>query len=162
VSTRTRDEGAYQVRHAAAADEAGWRQLWRSYCDFYGVTITPDVTNALWSRIMDYRTPIHALVAESAPGVPGRRQLIGFANYVLHAYTWGTEPICYLEDLFVVERARGGGAGSSLLDALIHTAKENGWPRVYWHTHELNEPARSLYAKFAPVDPFVRYVVKID
>ncbi|HZV20891.1 MAG TPA: GNAT family N-acetyltransferase, partial [Hyphomicrobiales bacterium] len=68
--------------------------------------------------------------------------------------------ICYLEDLFVAEYARGHGAGTALIDTLIRLAGQNGWPRVYWHTHEDNKAARSLYEKFAPVDPFVRYVVK--
>lgn len=105
--------------------------------------------------------PIHALVAETAPDAKGEIQLIGFANYVLHPYTWGSDLICYLEDLFVTENARRTGAGKAMIDELIHMSKENGWPRLYWHTHELNYPARSLYDTIAPVDPFVRYVVKL-
>jgi GNAT superfamily N-acetyltransferase len=149
------------VRVVSAADEAGWQRLWHSYCRFYGVSIPPDVTQSLWRRIMDRRRPIYALVAEET-GERGKTDLIGFANYVLHPFTWGTQDICYLEDLFVAEHARGRGAGSALIEALIGMAKRNGWPRLYWHTHELNEPARSLYEKFAPADPFVRYVVKTE
>ncbi len=147
------------VRPARATDEAGWRRLWQGYCDFFQVTISPDITASLWRRIMDYRTPIHALVAERHLG-HGRTELIGFANYVLHPYTWGTELICYLEDLFVAEHARGIGAGRALINELIRFSHENGWSRLYWHTHEINE-ARKLYDSITPVDPFVRYVVKI-
>jgi GNAT superfamily N-acetyltransferase len=143
------------------ADENSWRQLWQSYCDFYGVSVSSDITETLWHRITDYRTPIHALVAERNAKARQAPEIVGFANYVLHPYTWGVEPICYLEDLFVSENARGGGAGSALIKALIAMAKENNWPRLYWHTHQLNEVARSLYDKFTPVDPFVRYVIKI-
>ena len=96
-----------------------------------------------------------------SPRAKGKSQLIGVANYVLHPYTWGTDLICYLEDLFVAEDARGDRRGKALIDALVHMAKVKGWPRVYWHTHEDNEVARSLYDQITPVDPFVRYVVKL-
>jgi GNAT superfamily N-acetyltransferase len=151
--------GPFNIRPVNAADEAGWHGLWQGYCDFFQVTIPPDVTVMLWQRIMDYRTPIHALVAET-PLNDGNAELIGFANYVLHPFTWGTDLICYLEDLFVAEHARGAGAGRALINELTRFAEENGWPRVYWHTHELNG-ARKLYDSITPVDPFVRYVVKI-
>ena len=148
------------MRPVNAADETGWRHLWRAYCVFYTVAVDEDVTGELWRRILDERSPIHALAAETIPGADRQSKLIGIANYVLHPYTWGTEPICYLEDLFVEERSRGSGVGTTLIDALIGMAGENGWPRVYWHTHELNHAARALYEKFTPADPFVRYLVR--
>jgi GNAT superfamily N-acetyltransferase len=149
------------VRPARAADEAEWRRLWQCYCDFYAVTVSRDVTAALWRRILDEGSQIHALVAETDEGLRFGPRLVGFANYVLHPYTWGTEPICYLEDLFVTEDARGKGAGTALIEALIQLSREKGWPRLYWHTHRDNEVARSLYETFSPVDPFVRYTVKL-
>ncbi|MBI4724870.1 MAG: GNAT family N-acetyltransferase [Rhodomicrobium sp.] len=148
------------MRAASASDEPGWRALWDAYCAFYAVSIPADVTDALWRRILDPGVPVHALVAEATAG-QAQTELTGFANYVLHPFTWGTELICYLEDLFVAGHARGAGAGRALIGALVGLAKENGWPRVYWHTHELNEAARSLYGKITPRDPFVRYVVKL-
>jgi GNAT superfamily N-acetyltransferase len=151
----------FLVREARAGDEAHWRRLWLSYCDFYAVTVAPEVTSELWRRIMDESSPIHALFAEGAVEGASRPRPLGFANYVLHPYTWGTEPICYLEDLFVEECARGAGGGAALLQALIGLCEEKRWPRLYWHTHQDNQVARSLYNKFAPVDPFVRYVVRL-
>ncbi len=150
----------WRVRPVEAADEAAWRRLWQGYCDFYQVTVQKDVTDTLWQRIMDERPPIGALVAETV----SRRQkpqIIGFANYVLHPYTWGTGLMCYLEDLFVVEESRCAGVGRSLIERLVGMAGENGWARVYWHTHQHNEVARALYNKIAPVDPFVRYVIHL-
>jgi GNAT superfamily N-acetyltransferase len=155
-----KDGSEFRVRPAVAADEAGWRQLWRAYCDFYGVSILPQVTDALWRRILDSKTPVHALVAESSAGGKEPR-LTGIANYILHPYTWGTELICYLEDLFVAEHARERGIGRALIGALVTMAEENNWRRVYWHTHEQNGVARSLYERITPRDPFVRYVVKV-
>jgi GNAT superfamily N-acetyltransferase len=160
VSHKKGGASGIRIRPVEERDKAGWRQLWNSYCDFYAVDISPHVTEALWERIMDRSGAIHAMVAESSSDVRGKIELIGFANFVLHPYTWGTDLVCYLEDLFVAEHSRGLGAGSALIEALIRLAKESGWSRLYWHTHEDNELARSLYDKFTPVDPFVRYVVR--
>jgi GNAT superfamily N-acetyltransferase len=152
---------SFHVRPVRAKDEWAWRLLWREYCDFYGVSVSPAVTDELWRRIMDDRESINALVAEAPAGEADDARLAGIANYVLHPYTWGTELICYLEDLFVAEEARGKGAGKALIGALIRLSEKNGWPRLYWHTHEDNKTARSLYDRITPVDRFVRYTVKL-
>ena len=150
----------WRVRPAQAGDEAGWRRLWKGYCDFYDVTIAPDVTDALWLRIRDGRAGIHAVIAES---IPRRKEphLIGFGNYILHPYTWGDGVMCYLEDLFVAEHARRAGVGRGIIQTLIQMGYDNGWARVYWHTHETNAVARSLYDKMTPADSFVRYVIHL-
>jgi GNAT superfamily N-acetyltransferase len=76
---------------------------------------------------------------------------------VLHEGSWTVHPICYLEDLFVDEKARGHGIGRALIADLLSLAKERGWGRLYWHTREGNAPARRLYDEFAVADDFVRY-----
>ena len=150
----------WRVRSAETADEGGWRRLWKDYCDFYGAQISRDVTDALWRRILEGRMGIHALVAESVSPAEDPR-LIGFANYVLHPYTWGKGVMCHLEDLFVAEQARRRGAGRAMIETLIHMGYDRDWTRIYWHTHESNDMARSLYDKVTPLDPFVRYVVHL-
>jgi GNAT superfamily N-acetyltransferase len=162
VSAAGNWDGAISIRPAAPADEASWRELWQYYCDFYAVAIGADVTDNLWLRIMDGHSPVHALVAEYAPSENALPELIGIANYVLHPFTWGTALACYLEDLFVTPHYRNRGAATALIGRLVDMAKANGWPRVYWHTHEDNEVARSLYGQITPCDPFVRYVVRIS
>lgn len=150
----------WRVRPAEAGDEAGWRRLWKGYCGFYEVSISEDVIDTLWRRIMDGRAGIQAVVAETV-STKMEPQIIGFGNYVLHPYTWGKGVMCYLEDLFVAEHCRRAGVGRALIEALIKMGYDNGWARVYWHTHESNAVARSLYDKVIPVDPFVRYVVHL-
>jgi GNAT superfamily N-acetyltransferase len=150
-----------RIRAPVPGDEAGWRRLWQDYLAFYGVAVPPDVTDALWRRILEPREPVHALVAETRLGFFSAGQLVGFANYVLHAHTLGPQPVCYMEDLFVADDARGQGVGRAIIEALIHKGRVEGWPRVTWHTHEANEAARALYDKIVPRDPFIRYKVKL-
>jgi GNAT superfamily N-acetyltransferase len=61
-------------------------------------------------------------------------RLVGFAICLVHEATWVKEPVCYLEDLFLDEAARGQGIGKALLDDLVTKARSNGWARLYWHT----------------------------
>lgn len=141
------------VRDPRPSDEAHWRGLWEAYVRFYEADVPEAVTAATWARIMD---PDHAIKARLAE--QGGR-VVGFAVSVLHAGTWVTAPICYLEDLFVAPEARGSGAGRALIEDLVAQGKARGWARLYWHTHRGNTTARLLYDRLGPVDDFVRYTL---
>ena len=142
------------IRSALPSDEAAWRKLWHGYCDFYGATLSQDVTNRTWKRILDPDSAVMCIVAE----VDG--QIYGFANCVVHENTWETQAVCYLEDLFVAPGARGHGIGRALIDWLRNAMRAEGWARLYWHTHRDNARARRLYDNFAEADDFVRYVIR--
>jgi GNAT superfamily N-acetyltransferase len=73
---------------------------------------------------------------------------------------WSLRPVCYLEDLFVATAARGEGAGRALIEALVTLGREHGWRRVYWHAHENNERARTLYDRLAKRTDYVRYDIE--
>jgi GNAT superfamily N-acetyltransferase len=143
-----------QIRAALPSDEAAWRSLWKGYCDFYGATLAPEVTDRTWKRILDPDSQVMCVVAE----VDG--QVYGFANCVVHENTWETQAICYLEDLYVTPAARGRGLGAALLDWLRNAMRAEGWARLYWMTREDNLRARRLYDRYAQADGFVRYVVR--
>jgi len=85
----------------------------------------------------------------------------GFANYVLHPHTWSLQMVCYLEDIFVAPDARGRGAGRALIEKLLALGKEEGWRRIYWHTHEDNYRARALYDQVVKRTDYVRYDVEL-
>ena len=142
------------IRSALPTDEAAWRKLWTAYTDFYGVKLAGTVTDRTWKRILDPDSAITCVVAE----VDGR--VYGFANCVVHENTWETQPICYLEDLFVAPSARGHGLGRALIEWLRNAMRAEGWARLYWVTHEGNARARRLYDQFTPADDFVRYVIR--
>ena len=142
------------IRAALPSDEPVWRQLWHGYCEFYEASMPGEVTDRTWKRILDPDSAVMCVVAE----VDG--QVHGFANCVVHENTWESQPVCYLEDLFVAEAARGQGIGGALIEWLRNAMRAEGWARLYWMTREDNTQARRLYDKFARADGFVRYVIR--
>ena len=142
------------IRPALPADEAAWRKLWQGYCDFYSLTLSDAVTSRTWRRILDPDSGVLCIVAE----VDG--QVYGFANCVIHENTWELQPVCYLEDLYVLPSARCRGIGKALIEWLRNAMRAEGWTRIYWVTAQDNKAARALYDQFTPADGFVRYVLR--
>jgi len=136
-------------------DFAQWKILWEGYAAFYGRagdTALPDaVTNTTWARFFDPHEPLHAFVAE----ING--QLCGLVHCVTHRNTFTTKDVCYLEDLFVAESARGMGAGRALVEAVCQKALADGIEKVYWQTQASNTAARALYDKLATHSGFIVY-----
>lgn len=139
------------IRDAIPSDEPAWRHLWAGYLAFYDADVSEDVTAKTWERLIRRHDGLFCRIAESG-GQP-----CGFSLSVLHAGTWSVEPVCYLEDLFVVPDARGKGIGEALIRDLVQQARAKGWSRLYWHTQAGNATARSVYDRFTLADDFVRY-----
>jgi GNAT superfamily N-acetyltransferase len=143
------------IRSAASTDFAQWEKLWEGYNSFYGrkgETALPDeITRMTWSRFFDAYEPVHALVAEKDG------QLLGLVHYIFHRSTIMIGPICYLQDLFTSESARGQGVGRALIESVYERARAAGSPRVYWQTHETNLTAMKLYDQVAERSGFVVY-----
>jgi GNAT superfamily N-acetyltransferase len=144
------------VRPARADDKRPWLALWRGYCTALDGAVSDAVTEGLWQRILAPEEPIWCLVACHEEDGP-----VGFANYVLHPHTWSLQLVCYLEDLFVAPEARGSGTGGSLIEGLVALGRVHGWHRVYWHTHEDNYRARTLYDRLVPRTGYVRYDIDL-
>jgi len=143
------------VRRVVASDRARWQELWDGYNAFYGrsgaTALAPEITETLWQRIFDPAEPVHARLAEQGGAV------FGLVHYLFHPSTTMREPICYLQDLFTDQAARGRGAGRALIDAVYDEARAAGSSRVYWHTHETNAVARALYDRVAERSGFIVY-----
>lgn len=144
-------EQRVKIRDAGAADEPGWRALWAAYTTFYRADLPEAVTAETWRRILDPASILSGRVAMAGDG-----ELVGFTISFLHPATFGTDSICYLEDLFVAPAHRRQGVGRLLVQDLVDRAKAEGWARLYWHT-EANNPARRLYDQFVAADDYVRY-----
>src|SRR3982074_339993 len=147
--------GALIIRPVAPTDSAQWEGLWDGYNSFYGRTgataLPEEITKMTWSRFFDAYEPVHALVAEKDG------QLLGLVHYLFHRSTIMIEPICYLQDLFTSESARGQGIGRALIESVYERAKTAGSTRVYWQTHETNLTAMKLYDQVAERSGFVVY-----
>jgi GNAT superfamily N-acetyltransferase len=143
------------IRTAVEDDFPAWKPLWEGYNAFYGragpTALPPEVTQMTWSRFFDAYEPMHAMVAEGSGG------LLGLVHFLFHRSTIHIAPVCYLQDLFTVEEARGKGVGRALITAVYRYAAAAGSPRVYWQTHETNTVAMRLYDKVAEKSGFVVY-----
>jgi len=140
------------IRPLEPQDEAAWLPLWRGYLEFYETSVSDEVTDATWRRIVDPDGPIYGFCALDPSG-----KLIGIVHYLYHPVTWAIGPRCYLEDLFVSPDARGTGAGRALIEAVYRAADEAGADQVYWLTAHSNATARQLYDRVAQLTPFVKY-----
>jgi GNAT superfamily N-acetyltransferase len=71
--------------------------------------------------------------------------LLGFAHMLLSLDTLSLRPIGILEDIYVVETARGQGVGGALLDEAERYAREAGLVRLTLSTAHQNRTAQRLY-----------------
>jgi len=145
-----------EIRPANYNDEVAWKEMWADYNSFYGAIVPENITESTWARIINSSSSIYSLIAVN------NGEIIGFANYVLHEYTWSEGLACLMDDLFIMPSKRGKGAAKLMIQRLIDMGPEYNWTRVYWMTRTGNITARSLYDKFCKIDGFVRYTVSLD
>ncbi|WP_434630053.1 GNAT family N-acetyltransferase [Chromobacterium sp. CV08] len=143
------------VRPVNQDDYPAWRPLWDGYNAFYGrdgeSALPEAISDQTWSRFLDEREPMRALIAER----DGR--IAGLAHIVIHRSTTRLADVCYLQDLFTVPEARGRGIARALIQAVYRQAAAAGCNRVYWQTHQDNQTARALYDKVADHQGFIIY-----
>ncbi len=72
---------------------------------------------------------------------------VGFALYFFTFSTFLGRPTLYLEDLFVLPRERGRGAGYALLRALARIAVRRGCGRLEWAVLDWNAPSIRFYRR---------------
>ena len=145
-----------QVRAIERNDYAGWRPLWDGYNAFYGrigaTALAEEITSATWERFFNPAEPVWAFVAEH------QGRIVGLVHYLFHRSTTRLRDVCYLQDLFTVERLRGQGIGRQLILAVYEAARREGCSRVYWLTHTTNAKGRMLYDKVAEHKGFIVYM----
>lgn len=132
-----------------ASDYAAWQRLGVGYNHFYEREFPEATYLRTWSRLMA-GDGIHGFAAR----VDG--QLMGITHYLFQPSVW-TADVCYLQDLFVDEAARGHGLAAALIERVAEEARASGAPRLYWLTHTTNTRARALYDRVAQHHGFIRY-----
>jgi GNAT superfamily N-acetyltransferase len=144
------------IRPLRPEDRADWARLWRAYLEYYETSVSEDVYDSTFGRLLgDDPRDFTCLVAE----VAGRP--VGLVHYLFHRHCWRIEDVCYLQDLYAEPSVRGQGVGRALIEAVYAAADRNGTPAVYWLTQDFNATARRLYDRIAQVTPFIRYNRKL-
>jgi ribosomal protein S18 acetylase RimI-like enzyme len=130
-------DGRVNVRLAKRGDEAEVASMIAGFRDSYEEQNPSDeeIATAVSELIEDERTDF-LLAGEPA---------VGFAQLRFRTSVWTGSEDAWLEDVFVVEQARGEGAGRALVEACIERARERGCKRIQLDTNESNETALSLY-----------------
>ena len=140
------------IRPLAEDDQPEWRRLWTGYLEFYNSTVSEEVYQTYFARLLgDDPQDYHGLVAEHE----GR--LVGLTHYVFHRHGWKLENVCYLQDLYADPEVRGQGVGRKLIEAVYGAADAAGAPSVYWTTQDFNTSARQLYDRIGRLTPFIKY-----
>lgn len=140
------------IRPLRAEDRPDWDKLWTAYLDYYETSVTKDVYDMTFQRLLgDDPQDFTCLIAEH-DGAP-----VGLTHYLFHRHAWKIENVCYLQDLYVDPSRRGTSTGRALIEAVYAAADAAGAPSVYWLTQEFNATGRRLYDRVGNLTPFIRY-----
>lgn len=135
------------IRPVAPADVPTIRALIAALAEYEREPESAKATDEqLHTALFGESPAVFGLIAEDDAGAP-----VGFALYFLNFSTWNGTHGIYLEDLFVLPEARGGGHGSALLRELARIAVERGYGRVEWSVLDWNEPSIGFYKSLGAV-----------
>jgi GNAT superfamily N-acetyltransferase len=128
------------VRRAGIDDLEAVATLIAAFRDWWGKRepATRDILAALGRLIDDPSTEL--LLACDDRGTP-----VGVCQLRYRLSVWTGADDCWLEDLFVDERARGGGHGRALVEAAVESARARGCRRMELDVNEQNEDALRFY-----------------
>jgi RimJ/RimL family protein N-acetyltransferase len=135
------------IARVTAADVEALLPLMRAYCDFYEVAPGDGDLEALVRALI--ADPEHEgtqlLARDDAGGT------VGFATIY---WTWSTTDACQIgvmNDLFVVDGARGQGLADQLIDACRNECARRGARRLTWQTAPDNLRAQAVYDRVGAV-----------
>ena len=135
---------ALDIAEVGEDDLADLLPLMVAYCDFYGVTPSPDALLALSRTLLD-EPEHHGLQLIARRGEGGGA--VGFATLY---WTWSTlraARIAVMNDLYVVPEARGTGVAEALIDGCRERCRERGMTWLEWRTAPGNLRAQRLYER---------------
>jgi GNAT superfamily N-acetyltransferase len=144
---------AIRVAAAGPADKDSWIGLWRAWQGYMKGAVPLDVTEESWRRSQEPDSDLLILLGFTPEG-----EAIGFATVSFTPFAWTGSDIAFLQDLFVMEGARGDGAGDALLHAVYRISDERGATQVFWMVDEADERLQRFYARNGIRTPYVRYM----
>lgn len=140
-----------QIRPIADGDFFNWIGLYEGYTTFYKQEFNDQKALIVWSWLSDKNHETFGFVAERDG------ELIGLAHLREFARPLDASRGLFLDDLYVVEAARGDGVGTMLIDTAKAYAQENKLSVVRWITAPDNEVAHLLYDKKAKRTEWLTY-----
>ena len=101
-----------------------------------------------------FRKPLAEAVVGEADG-----DVVGFALFFTSFSTFMGKPGIFLEDLYVIPKARGNGYGKMLLQYLSRLVVERGYGRLEWACLDWNRPSIDFYLSLGamPMDEWTTY-----
>ena len=117
------------------------------YQRFYEVEeIDDDRNRAFFARFLSPSDDGVILAARAGGGGPtGTGELLGYACLYWHLSSLAAAETVLMNDLFVLDDARGQGVGRALIEASAAVARERGAHSLEWATAPDNTRAQALY-----------------
>ena len=128
------------IRPATPGDLATIERFIRALAEYEKLAHEVRFDSAVLARHLFGDRPMAEVLIAEADGAA-----VGFALFFHNFSTFEGRPGIYLEDLFVLPEARGGGHGRALLAALAKAAVERGCARLDWQVLDWNEPSKAFY-----------------
>jgi len=129
------------------ADLADLLPLLRGYADFYGEAPSdPDLLALSRALIADPEREGVQFLARDGDG-HGDGAAVGFATVFWLWSTLSASRIGLMNDLFVAEQARGGGAAEALIERCRSACRDRGATRLVWQTAKDNRRAQEVYER---------------
>ena len=143
----------FRTAFVADTDKAEWRVLFNGYADFYSVVMNDEIADRVWHWLLDPTHVLEGLLTRESTGLA-----VGIAHVRACPRPLGGGDIGFLDDMFVLPEARGGGAADALFAALRDLADTRGWPSIRWITQHFNARGRAFYDRYTggPSD-FIMY-----
>jgi GNAT superfamily N-acetyltransferase len=131
------------IREATESDLPALMPLLRGYCDFYEADPNDEGLEEMARALITAPEDDGFLLVATG----GSGEVVGFAAC---GWKWSSlrgARIVVLEDLFVVEAARGAGHADELIEATAGVARRNGASAVTWLTAPDNRRAQAVYER---------------
>jgi len=133
-------KNSLRIERADVIDLPVLMPMLRAYCDFYEVDPRDDRLIALSRALIDDPGQGEQAIARDSEG-----KSLGFATVY---WTWQTlyaARVGVLNDLYVVEDARGLGVGRALIEHCRGLCRKRGAAKLVWETAPDNATAQRLY-----------------
>ena len=133
---------AVSVGTAKAEDVDDLMLLYCGFMEHEGVRPPPEAElRRRLERLLGSETD-EVLIARAPDGIA-----LGYLQQRYFYSVWRPERDAFIEDVFVVEEARGRRVGAQLVEAAFECAQARGVARICLDTNENNERGRRLYER---------------